>query len=96
MSGLVHLAGPTLRVGSVVRVRCAWCGSLIDEVDLARVAVPEGQRHPADEVDAQDNPLPLWKGLVLIDGNMRVSVPELDGDRVPAGSCLDIDSEVTR
>lgn len=36
----VHVAAPTVMVGTLRRQRCAWCGALIDEVDLANVARP--------------------------------------------------------
>lgn len=96
MSGVVHLAGDTIRVGPVVRVRCAWCGALIDEVDVERSAVCGGVW--AD--DERGNPRPLWKGLVRVEvrggHEIRVAVDDLDDDALPEGSCLALDSEVTR
>jgi hypothetical protein len=89
---LVHLAGETIRSGRLVRVRCAWCGALIDEVNLAEVPAS----HPASREDERGDPRPLWSGLVGVEGDLRVSLPELGDAPMPPGSCLSIDGSVTR
>lgn len=39
-----HIAGPMITVmGRYMRQRCSWCGYVLDEYDLERVAAPEGQ-----------------------------------------------------
>ena len=81
------MAGPVITFGSVSRQRCSWCGALIDEKDMTRIAV----QIPEDGSD----PLPLawWEvgGLVAVSGsNPRVSSavePELSEDEtMPDGS----------
>lgn len=43
MTGAVtHIAGLDVQVGRYLRQRCAWCGAMLSDYDLARVAVPEG------------------------------------------------------
>lgn len=77
--GTVHIAGPDVQIGSVRRQRCAWCGVLLDEWDLARVAVPVGQ-----------DPTPaVWTpgGLVLVDGNMKATVTHEGGSQLPDNAC---------
>jgi hypothetical protein len=58
--GVVHIAGLDVQIGTRLRQRCAWCGAVLEDVDLANVMVPEGQ-----------NPRPpTWTPgeLVVIDG----------------------------
>lgn len=35
----VHLAGPDIAMNGLRRQRCVWCGLLLDEMDLSRIAV---------------------------------------------------------
>jgi hypothetical protein len=69
---LVHLAAPAVRAGDVVRQRCAWCGALLEERDLSRIAValepgedPEGAVDRAF-VDEDGAPRGGWRGLVAL------------------------------
>lgn len=104
MSHLVHLAGAAIRVGSVIRQRCAWCGALIEEMDVALVAVPEGDPAPW-ELTEDGGPLPRWVGLVAIeehgDGQMFGVVAKWkvdrveDDDSIPPDSCMALPAEVT-
>jgi hypothetical protein len=88
MSGIIHIAGVHVRVGNLLRQRCAWCGALMIDYDLARIAVPIGQ-----------DPMPAtWPpgGLVLVDGGMSASIEHGDGDILPDGACAKLDPGVTR
>ncbi len=38
-----HIAGFPVRIGLKRRQRCAWCDVILIDVDLACIAVPEGQ-----------------------------------------------------
>jgi hypothetical protein len=78
MSLEVHIAGIRVMVGSRVRQRCAWCGAVLDDVDLDLVAVP---------VDQPDCGVPEWRvgSLVAIDGGMAWSVLHRVTDAVPEG-----------
>jgi len=69
--GIVHIGGDTVTVfGRYVRQRCAWCGKVLVEYDLERVAVPVGQEGPPATFPAG--------ALVLVDGNMMTVVePEM-------------------
>lgn len=41
---MTHVAGPCLTLfGRYMRQRCSWCGAVLLEYDLSRVAVPVGQ-----------------------------------------------------
>lgn len=99
---VVHVAGPTLRAGHVRRQRCSWCGALLSEYDLSRIA------RPLEPGEDPENPEP-WEpaswpvgGLVAISGTnpvcSRAVEPELvDGDpQIPADACMALDDEVTR
>ena len=60
MEPVVHVAGLVINLGGHLRQRCAWCGALLDDVELVltagRIATwPEG-------------------GLVAVDGGMRWTV----------------------
>lgn len=97
MSGhLVHLVGPPLRAGDVIRQRCAWCGALIDEYDLTRVAIPEGDPPLVHE---DGTPCGGWTGLVAVaEGSPTVkwAVENPPDGRMPEDSCMALDPEVTR
>lgn len=102
MSHLVHLAAPPIRVANVIRQRCAWCGALIDEHDLANIAVPEGE--DLGLVDEDGNPTARWDGLVAVEqhdgwplgmtAKWDVSSPA-DG-KIPMDSCMSLDPVATR
>lgn len=88
MSGVIHIAGPWLRVGSQLRQRCAWCGACLIDMDLSRIAVPEGQ----------DPQVSTWEpgGLVGVDGALQWAEPHVDGEKLPPNACGQLDHEVTR
>lgn len=87
MGGVVHIAGLETQVGGHLRQRCAWCGALLVDYALDRVAVPAGQ-----------DPRPAtWPagGLVEVDGNISIVVPHEDGQQLPANACGQLDPEAT-
>lgn len=47
---VTHIAGIDVTIGTdggdLMRQRCAWCGEVLLEYNLARVAVPVGQEGP--------------------------------------------------
>lgn len=94
---LVHLAGPPIRAANIVRQRCAWCGALLDEHDLDRMAyVDDGQGHPL--IDEDGNPRTRWQGLVaLAEGNPTVkwAVDDPEDGKILADSCMALDPAVT-
>lgn len=102
LSEVIHVAAQTLRAGTVRRQRCSWCGALIGEVDLARIARPlepgEDPDHPEPWEPAEWSP----GSLVSISGVwpvvLRAVEPILrDGEpQIPEGSCMDLDLAVTR
>lgn len=88
MSVEVHVAGEAIRVGPRVRQRCSWCGALIEDVDLSRVAVLQG---------SEGSPWPSWPlgALVARDGGATWVMEHTPGDPIPAGACALLDPEVT-
>lgn len=78
-SGLIHFAGLEIQVGLVLRQRCDWCGELLIDYDLARIAVPVGQ-------DSRPATWPTGT-LVLVDGNVSYTVDHKDGEKLPPGTC---------
>lgn len=106
MSHLVHLAGQPVRAANLVRQRCAWCGALVDEVDLdERIAYQTEQGPPPSPIDEDGNPIARWSGLVAIEehgehaavgfrGRWRVEDPA-DG-KIPEDSCMALPPEATR
>jgi hypothetical protein len=93
----VHLAGPAIRAAQVIRQRCAWCGALIDEFDLDRIAIPEGDP-PLVEEDG--TPRDRWVGLVAVDVQEGVvtakwAVPDPVLGEIPDDSCMALDPAVT-
>lgn len=88
MISILHIAGVHVTVGNRLRQRCAWCGAVLIDYDLALVAVPVGQEGaPA-----------VWPvgDLVLVDGHVSALVEHVDGEPVPEGACARLDPEVTR
>lgn len=88
MSVVVHIAGPDIRVNAQLRQRCAWCGALLIDYDLERVAVPTGQ-------DPTPATWPVGE-LIAVDGAASWVESHTDGDPLPDNACGAIDAEVTR
>lgn len=87
MTAVTHIAGLDVQVGPYLRQRCGWCGAVLSDYDLTRVAVQEGQ-----------NPRPaMWAigALVTIDGNASWTVDHQDGEQLPADACAQLDPAVT-
>lgn len=86
MKTVVHLAAQDVWVeGRYVRQRCAWCGELLIDVDLARIAVhpplPEGER-----------PIATWQpgAMVEASGVWPTVYRQIDDDgRIPINSCME-------
>jgi hypothetical protein len=78
--GVVHIAGPDIQIGHLLLQRCSWCGELLVDYNLIRVAAPVGQ---------PDRPA-TWPvgGLVLVDGGVKAVVRHTDGDPLPPNSCV--------
>jgi hypothetical protein len=100
--GVIHFAGAALRAVSIIRQRCAWCGALISETDLDRVAWQvgeDGQNAENPFINDDGTPKDQWQGLVWVsDGNPRIqiAVPHSADGTIPVGSCMDLEPEVTR
>jgi hypothetical protein len=84
---LVHIAGHDVQVGSHLRQRCAWCGAVLVDYALDRVAVPEG-------TDPRPATWPVGD-LVAVDGPLSYVVEHEDGQPLPDNACGAIDVEVT-
>ena len=79
VSPVTHIAGAQVEVGSHLRQRCSWCGAMLADYDVARIAVPEGQ-----------DPRPgMWETgvLVRVEGPLSVIVKHEDGAELPGDSC---------
>lgn len=88
MTAVIHIAGPDITIGCLLRQRCAWCGATLLDYNLHLVAVPVGQ-----------DPRPAtWPpgDLIAVDGNASYSVDHEDGAPLPSGSCGLIDPAVTK
>lgn len=76
MTGVVHIVGTVVDVGTRTRQCCAWCGTALLDNDTARGAAEAGQ-------DPQPPHYP--PGVLLqVDGNLSVV---LDDDRLPDNAC---------
>ena len=87
MTAVIHIAGPDVRYGALLRQRCSWCGAVLIDYDLRLIMVPVGQ-----------DPMPAtWPfgELVAVDGPMWRVVPHADGQPLPPGSCVNLDPAVT-
>ena len=84
---MIHIAGVDITIGPLIRQRCGWCGALLIDYDLTRIAVPAGQ-------DPRPATWPVGD-LVEVDGNLTTIVPHADGDKLPAEACARLDPAVT-
>lgn len=76
---VTHIAGAQVQVGSHLRQRCSWCGAILGDYDLTRIAVPEGQ-----------DPRPgMWETgkLVRVDGPVSWIVEHEEGADLPGDAC---------
>lgn len=80
---LIHFAGVDVQIGALLRQRCSWCGSVLGDHDLNRVAVPEGQ-------DPRPATWPIGS-LVEVDGPASWTVDHADGDSIPRSTCAEPD-----
>lgn len=96
VEGVTHLAGDVITFnaeeGQVMRQRCSWCGATLLDVNLSRIAVPEGQ----------DPTYPHWKVGAFVEahapdnqGGMWAESSWAHPDPVPANSCMRMPLEVT-
>jgi len=87
---VVHISAQPVKIGGRIRQRCAWCGVVIDDTELAglAVALAPGETGPAS--------YPTWPVNVLIarNGNATYVVDD-DGTTTPENCCARLDPEVT-
>lgn len=94
---IVHIAGLDVRSGDQYRQRCAWCGAILEDVDLSRIAVAIDPDNP----DALPAPFPRWAQGALVavaDGGGVKWVVEQGGEHdgpVPPECCANLDDAVT-
>lgn len=106
--GLIHYVGSTLRIGSLIRERCSWCGALIYEMDTSKVAVQTSSLKPGQSVedlfiDEEGRPRAHWHGLVWVAETQAGTGLEVramfdidEQEDIPEKSCMNIDPEMTR
>lgn len=82
---VIHIAGLVINIGGHLRQRCAWCGAVLDDVELAMTAVP---------IEQAGQPYPSWPegGLVAVLGNARWTVANFTES---TGLCASLDPAVT-
>ena len=82
---VVHIAGLVINLGGHLRQRCAWCGAVLDDVELALTAVL---------TEHADHPYPTWPegGLVAMYDGARWTV---QSDPLPPDLCASLDPTVT-
>lgn len=93
MTAIIHIAGDQVQVGPRLRQRCSWCGAVLLDYDLTRIALCV---EVPGEQDRGHRPA-MWElgSLVGADGNAQWVIGHRDGDDLPDGSCALIDHEVT-
>lgn len=86
MTATTHIAGIDVTVGHQLRQRCAWCGTVLLDYDLTRIAVLDG-----------DDPRPgTWAvgALVHSDGHAAWSDAKAV-DMLPDDACARAHPELT-
>ena len=90
---VIHIAGLDVQVGARLRQRCAWCGAVLLDYDLTRVARP---LEPGEDPDAEWRPATWEAGaLVEVDGPGMFVVPHEPGEQLPPSTCAHLDDDVT-
>lgn len=99
----VHIAGPDMSVDGVMRQRCAWCGALLLEYNLANIMV---QVEPGETAMAPAMFAPgvhvrvagVWPVMhVAVEPEVHPPDAEHPGAFViPENSCMGLDIDVTR
>lgn len=85
MTAVIHIVGVDVQVGDQLRQRCSWCGAVLIDYDLTRVATIDG-KPPAT--------FPVGE-LLAIEGAMAWTVDHNAGDQLPDGCCGRLDHDVT-
>lgn len=81
-----HIAGVPVTVNDQLqRQRCGWCGKILLDYDLSRIAVPAGQGPPATYAVG---------ALVTVDDGISYTVELVDG-KLPDDSCTRRDEPVS-
>jgi hypothetical protein len=93
LAPVTHIVGPEITIGGRrMRQRCAWCGAVLLDYDLANVAV---QVEPGE----QPEPPAVYPYLRLVritgGGGFRLNAVLDDTDQLPDDACARVDDEVT-
>lgn len=89
---VVHIAGEVVTIGPQIRQRCSWCGAVLIDEDLSRIAVP---------IDQAGQPYPTWEVGRLIavagGGGFRAIgvIEHEDGAPLPDNACGRLPHDVT-
>lgn len=101
----IHIAGLDVLVGALMRQRCAWCGEILEDRDLAAervlVEAPDDARalDPDGKLIDPVKPYRGWPVGHLVEvtatqsgaGTFMVVVDHRDGDKLPADCCANLD-----
>jgi hypothetical protein len=89
---IIHFPAQMMQFGSVCRQRCAWCGALIQERDLAAIGMLETDRTPERQGQPIDpSEIGWWSGLVGVSGTNPVMLRAVDDPpdgNAPDSSCM--------
>lgn len=97
MSAVVHIAGPSIQIGSHLRQRCSWCGATLIDYALDRVAVAiDPASDPRGDLEAAIPATWPFDALVARDGGMSYVIELPEGERLPEGACGRLAPEATQ
>ena len=90
MTSMTHVAGLVVNIGPHMRQRCAWCGAVMIDYDLTRIAVvvTDGEKPSGP---------PTWEvgALIVVAGNASWVAEDQGDDQLPADACARLDPEIT-
>ncbi len=79
---MIHIAGVSIRYGTLHRQRCAWCEVVLIDDDLSGMASIS-----SDGAPFEPHAWPVG-GLVRVEGNMWSVIPESEHEhKIPPGCC---------
>lgn len=96
MTEVIHIAAQAIQIGSHLRQRCAWCGAVLIDYALDRMAFSiDPASDPRGDLDAARPSTWPFDNLIAVDGPAKWVVEHEAGTPLPDECCGKLDPEAT-